>query len=890
MKMAILKKFRRGWAALVRRNRAERELADELRFHLERQTEINIAAGMSAAEARDRARRDFGGPEQIKEECREARGVHMIENFLQDLRYGLRTLARTPGFAAVSILTLMLGIGANTAIFSVVNAVLLRPLPFPDSDRLVMVWSTNTKSGDTEDVGSYPDYADWKARSQSFSAMAAFASRSVTLAGEQAELVRADRVAPGFFELLGIAPEQGRTFRPEEQEAGASGVALISEAFWKSHFAGRPDILGQTLRLEADWLVDHSQTFTIIGVMPPGFNISGPEGEPIYIPFVPDPDRGHGFLQVIARLKRGVNVSHAQAEMNIITGRLAREYPKDDSTVGANVQPLADALAGKVRMGLFVFLGVVALVLLIACTNVANLMLARSAARQKELAVRAALGAGRVRMVQQLLTESTVLALAGGLLGLALAAWSAPILARVLAKNFNIPRIETTRTDLWVLGFALALSLLTGIVFGILPALAASSPDLNQDLRESGRSASGGLRGRRVRGLLVISETAMALILLAGAGLLLKSMLVMRSTAPGFETLSLLTADFWVPRARFSTPLARMEYFQNVLARVNSTPGVRSAALVADLPLGGGSDGLGFHIVGRPDPAPGEMFDSQFNIASPGYFQTMGIPIRAGREFSAQDSAATPSVIVINQTAAKKFWPAENPIGRQIALPVSKNATAILTVIGVAGDVRQRSLGAAPQPEIFVDFLQPGPPWPWLVLVARVSGDPQAMKTNLRAAAGSVDAGVPFLRVRSMDEVLASTLAQPGVFTLLLGIFASLAVALAAVGLYGVVSYTVTQRMHEMGIRVALGARRSDLLRLVLRHGLVLTVLGIAVGLGGAIAFMRVLNNLIPGVQAVDALTLSFVCALMLGVALAACILPARRATRVDPVIALRYE
>ncbi len=807
-----------------------------------------------------------------------------MDTLWTDIRYAIRMQLKQPGFTAVAVITLALGIGANTAIFSVVNAVLLRPLPFPDSGRLVLVWATQEADGNKQDVASYPDFEEWKAQSKSFDSLAAFTTRSVTLAGgEFAELVPGLQTTPGFFEMLGVAPAKGRTFRPDEGETGAAHVALLSDALWKGRFASRPDILGQTVRV-------NEETYTIIGVMLPGFKFSPGTPEQIYTPLVRDPDRNHGFLRVVGRLRPQIAMAMAQAEMDTIARRLTEQFPKSNKGVGVNLVSLADALVGQVRTGLLIFLGVVGLVLLIACTNVANLMLARSASRQKELAVRAALGAGRARLIQQLLTESTVLALAGGALGLLLSSWTAQLLVALLTKNFQVPRLESTSTDGWVLGFTLLVSLATGILFGVVPAFAAASPDMHEGLRESGRSATSGMRGRRIRGALVITETALALVLLAGAGLLLKSLLVMRSTAPGFQTKNLLAVEFWLPRVKFASPAERAQFFENALARTEAVPGVRSAALVANLPLGGGSDSLGFHIVGRPDPAPGKYFSARFNIVSRGYFRTMAIPVRAGREFNEQDVANSPGVIVINETAARQFWPAEDATGKQIVLPVTKDTSVTLSVVGVTGDVRQSELGSSPRPEIFLNYGQPGPPWPWLVMVVRTVAEPSALAGTIKSVAQSVDRDVPVSQMSTMDEVLSISLAQPRVYTLLLGVFASLALALAAVGLYGVVSYTVTQRTHELGIRMALGARHVDILRLVLQQGLRLSIAGIAVGMLCALAVTRLLTNLVPSVQPGDPLTFAGVGVLLAGVSLAACYIPARRATKVDPMVALRYE
>ena len=870
--------------SLFERDRLDRELAAELESHLAMHIEDNLRGGMTATEARRQALLKLGGVAQVTERYRERRGLPVLENLLRDLGFSARMLRRNPGFAAVAVLTLGLGIGVNTAIFSVVNAVILRPLPFPDPARLVLIWATNTESGDTEDVATYPDFADWRARSRSFEQMAAFTTRGMTIAGgDQTELVRAVQATPGFFETLGVAPALGRTFRPEENEPGAAQVAVLSDGGWKQFFGGRTDVLGKTIRA-------NETMYTIIGVMAPDFRVSFSPGPPeqIYVPLVRDPSRGHGFLRVLGRLRPRIDRPEAQAEMDVITAGLARQYPDTNQAVGARIVPLGEALVGQVRTGLTILLGVVTLVLLIACTNVASLLLARSASRQKELALRAALGASRARLLQQMITESTLLSVIGGAFGLLLASWTAPLLARMLARSFDIPRIESTSTDGWVLGFTLLLSLATGLLFGTVFAPVTASANLDQSLRESGRTATGGPRGRRLRGGLVVIETALALVLLTGAGVLLKHFWTLRATAPGFEPENVLTASFALPD-RLSGEPARWRFFEEILERAEALPGARSAALVSSLPLGQGWDSLQFHIPGRPDPAPDEGFSANFNIVSPGYFRTMGIPIRAGRELTWQDAAGAPGVIVINEAAARKFWPGENPVGKMIALPGDGSET-LLTVAGVAGDVRQMGLGREPRPEIFLNSQQPAPSWSWLTLVIRTSTDPALVAGPVKGLARSVDRDVPIAEVRTLEEVLALSVAEPRIYTLLVGLFAALALALAGVGLYGVVSYTVSQRTSEMGIRLALGADRGGVVRLVLREGLALALAGASIGLLASLAVARLFARWMPGTQPSDPLTLAAVSALLIGVALTATWVPARRASRVDPTIALRWE
>jgi len=897
---------RRLRAVLVRlgelftKGRRERDLAAELDAHVEHHIEDNLRSGMAPGEARRQAMLRLGGIEQTKDAYRDRRGFPWIDASLQDLQYAGRVLRKNPGFTAVAIATLALGIGANSAMFSIVNAVLLRPLPFPQASRLVQIFAADSASGRRTDVVSYPDYEDWRAAAAAFDSMSAFVTRSLLVSnGQTADLVLGARVAPSIFDTLGVQPAIGRTFRQDETEPGASHVVLLGDGFWKRQFGGDPGIVGSTLRL-------NDEPHTIIGVMPAGFRISARSPEQLYVPLVVDANRGHGFLSVVGRLRDGTSVSQAQSELGLVARRLAADYPKTNATTGVNVMPLVDAMAGPSRSGLLMLLAVVGLVLLIACTNVANLLLARGAARQRELRVRAALGAGRGRLVRQLLTESLLLAGLGGALGLVLAQWTGRLLVAILAATFRIPRIENTGVDGSVFAFTLVVALVTGVLFGVAPALSASSPELTDGLQGATRASTGTARARRLRSSLVVAEFAMALILLGGAGALLKTLVTMRSTQPGFQSDGLVVVDIWLPQPKYATLPPRRQFFDTVLDRLRATPGVRSAAVVADLPLGGGSDGLSFHIAGKADPAPGRMFNAGFNLASTDYFRTMGIPIRAGREFVKEDAANAPGVVVVNEAAAERFWPGERAIGKQILLPGEaadeleehssdrgpappRTIVTTLTIVGVAANVHQASLAIAPAPEFYLNTEQANLPWPWLVLAVKTANaDPLALSRTIESISRSADAFVPVQKVRTMDDVLSASMAEPRVYTLLLGGFAALAVVLAAIGLYGVISYGVAQRTREIGIRVALGAARTSILRLVLRQGLVLAAIGAAIGLGGAIAILRALAGVVRGVVPGDATTLALVTLALMAVALAACYVPARRAARVDPMTALR--
>jgi predicted permease len=875
--MRQVRAWMRRLVATITFNRHDRDMDAELASHLQMHVDDNIRAGMAPDEARRDALIRLGGLEQMKELHRDRRGVPFLQHLAQDVRFGIRVLRKSPPFTAAAVVTLALGIGVNAAIFSVVNAVLLRPLPFPHADRLMLLWATNTKSGDREDVASYPDFEAWKAQTSSFDAMAAFTARGVTLSGgARPQMVASIQVTPGFFELLGVPIAAGRTFVAGDDVPGAAPVALLSDSAWKELFGGRLDAVGRTVRA-------NEQLCTIVGILPPGYRFSPLEPEQIYLPITREANRNHGFLRIIGRLKDGVDAQSAQAEMDLLANRIAAQYPKTNVNVGVNIVPLVDALVGRqLRLGLLVFLGVVGIVLLIACTNVANLMLARNASRERELSLRLALGAGRWRVVQQLLTESIVLALAGGVLGLLFAYFGTQVLVALLSDGIEIPRVQQTRIDEWVLLFTLTVSTLTGILFGVVPAIVGAPANLNASLREATRSVTEGARGRRVRALLMIAETALALILLAGAALLLKTLGAWRNTSPGFTTANILSVDLSFPARRFAVQETRIRFFAEVHDRLQSVPGIATAAFVADLPLNGGSDSLGFQVVGRPS----KQLSALFNVVSADYFRTIGIPVRAGRDFTTSDTAASPAVVVINESAARRFWPDENPLGHSI----DTGDDVPRMVVGVVGDVRQSSLGSIPKPEIFLNALQPGPDWPWSTLVIRTTTDPTSIAGPLKDLISSVDGDVPVIRVRPLEDVLASTLARPRAFTMLLGLFAFLAVLLAAVGLYGVVSYSVSQRTHELGIRLALGATRADVIRLVLRQGTLYTAIGAAIGLGGALAFMRVLTTVMPGAPPRDLALVIEVSVLLLLVALAASYFPARRGAHVDPVVALRSE
>jgi putative ABC transport system permease protein len=878
--MRPIRAFCLRFGEIFTRVHRDRDLDAELTSHLQLHIDDNVRAGMTPDEARRVALMKLGGVTQTTERYRDRRGLPALDALRQDVLYAFRVLRKNPGFTATAVLTLALGIGANSAIFSVVNAVLLRPLPFKDSGRLVLVFST-AKNGNRLDVSTYPDYVDWRDQNRSFSDLAAYANRSMTMSiGDESVLAEGKRVTTNIFDVLGVQPVLGRAFRPEENQPGSNHVVILGDRFWQAHFGSSPGVLGQTIRI-------NEEPYTVVGVMPPTFQID--DWERFYVPLPIDPSRGHGFLRVVGRLRPGVSLPQAQSDVGLIAERLSKVYPKSNDGVSVNMMSLTAGLVGEVRFGFYLMVAVVAVVLVIACANVAGLMLARGATRQRELAVRSALGAGRGRLTRQLLTESLLIALSGGLLGLLFANWTARGLATLLSEQFQVPRAVATSTDSSVLLFTLVVSVATGITFGAFPAFASAAPDLNEALRDASRSTTG-VRAPRVRSGLVVLETALALVLLAGAGTLLKTLLSLRATHPGFETAHVLAVDMWLPQPRFAQREARARFYDDALQRIEALPGVRSAAFVADLPLNGATDSQGFHIVGRPDPAPGKTYSSLFNIATARYFETMGIPLKMGREFSDSDRASTTPVAVINETAARRFWPDESPLGRQIELPLTKTTSVMLTIVGVTGDVRFVGLAIPPRPEIFVNSMQSVLPWSWLVLAARAHGDPAPLAESVKAALHEVNANVPIERANTLDEVVSRSIVGPRIYTFLIGTFAALAVLLAAIGLYGLISYTVSQRTHELGVRVALGAARHEIVRLVVGQGLRLAAGGAAVGLAGALATTKVLASLVKDIKPNDPMTFAVVTIVLLAAALLAAYLPARRASHVDPMVALRAD
>jgi putative ABC transport system permease protein len=803
-----------------------------------------------------------------------------MSTLLQDLRYGLRMLAKNPGFTVVAVLTLALGIGANTAIFSLVNGVFLRPLAYRDPGRLVFVAATNRVRGVKVGVTSYPDFADWRAQNHVFSGLAAYRPQYYDLSGvAQPERIRGVRVSEDLLPLLDEKPVLGRAFLPEEYQSGKNHVVLVSDGLWRRLFSSDPGLVGRTLKL-------NDEIYNVIGVMPPRFAFPPNEHASLYTPLVADANRDHGWLWAVGRLKPRISLREAQVEMDTISARLEQQYSSSNKGHGVNLLPLQEMVVGSLRPAFLVFVCAVGLVLLIACANCANLMLGRTTARARELAVRAALGAGRRRLMRQLLTESALLSLLGGALGLVLAFWGVDALVALMRRDLPIPRLENIRIDNWVLGFSFLVSLLTGIFFGLAPALAGSRVELNESLKEGSRSVTGSLRPVQLRSLLVVSEVALALVLLVGAGLMIRSFLLLSSVETGVDTRNVLALDFSLYESRYAQPHVRTDFLQQVAERVRNLPGVKSASWATSLPLSGDSDEDSFSIVGQSEPGSGKPRNASFNVVGPGYFKTLLIPLIRGRDFTDRDTQAAPGVALINQAMVRRFWPDEDPLGKQITM----DGKSFFSIVGVVGNVRQLGQASETSPEVYLSYLQDPVAWPYRTLIVRSAGDPLKLVGLVEQEVWSVNKDQPVSNIRTMEQVLADSVSQPRTFTLLMGVFAALALALASVGIYGVVSYSVSQRTHEVGVRLALGAERVDVLRLVVGQGMALTGIGLGIGLGGALALTRFLSSFLYGVRPTDPITFAVVALTLAGVALLATYIPARRAMKVDPMVALRYE
>ncbi|PYJ97971.1 MAG: hypothetical protein DME23_13390 [Verrucomicrobia bacterium] len=799
---------------------------------------------------------------------------------MNDLRFAIRQLLKNPGFTIVAVLTLALGIGANTAIFSVVNAVLLRPLPYKDSSQLVMIWQ-----GRGTPVSPL-NFLDYEKQNRVFEQMATFNAGSLTLTEiAEPERIRTGLVTADFFEVLGVRPILGRTFSSGEDQEGQNNVVVLSHGLWQRQFGSNPKIVGQTVVLD-------KKPHLVIGVLPSDFAFSVPgvfKPADMWAPAVLSRDnaqRGNFYLHVIARLKAGVTMQQAQSALNLITQQLAQEYPQALSGVGARVVPLHEQMVGNARTGLLIMLGAVGFVLLIACANVANLQLARASARQKEMVIRAALGASPKRMVRQLLTESVFLALLGGALGMLLAEGGTGLLSKL--GPANLPGGTTDGISWVVFAFCLGVSVCTGILFGLAPALQLSSIQLNESLQDRSGGPAARMDGRRLRSVLMVSEVALSMILLIGAGLLIRSFVQLDEVKPGFATKDVWTVPLELPRFSYAEAPRQAALYQQALERVGNLPGVDAVGGIDDLPLTSDRDANRFTIEGLPPFDPGQSPVTQIRTVTPGYFRTMNIPMIKGRPFDGRDTSSALPVLLINQSFAQRFFPREDPIGRRVKFGLLSEPSQWLTIVGTVGDVRDLGLDANADLEVYVPYEQS--PLPYLNLVVRAKGNPTSLAAAVRDEIHGLDKDLPLLSVRPMEAVLAASIFERQFEMILLSVFASLALLLAAVGIYGVISYSVSQQTRQIGIRMALGAQPADVLKLVLQSAIWQTLLGAAVGLAGALALTHVLKSQLYGVGPADPATIGGVALLVFAVALFASWLPAHRAARVDPMEALRYE
>jgi predicted permease len=869
-------------------SKRRQELTEEIQSHLQMAADDRMGRGEPAEEAQAAAHREFGNAAVVREVTHDQWGWSWLEDLLQDVRFGLRMLCKSPGFTAVAVLTLALGIGANTAIFSVVDAVLLSPLPFPVPSRLVSVQDFDTIHGLPHPVASYPDFFDWRSRNRVFSSMTAFHDNDYTLKGaEQAAHLSGEVVTSDFLTTLGIPPELGRGFMPQDEKPGHH-VVVLSNRLWRMKFGADPKIIGRIIEL-------NDQNYSVVGVMPPGFSF--PIGFPPIELWTPSSDDAGGprpataardsrFLHVMARLKSGVTIAEAKADITNINSNLSRQYPNDDLPfTGAYLQPELQHLVGGVAPPLLVLFGAVGFVLLISCANVAGLLLARAMTRQREMAVRAALGASRQRIVRQALTESVMLANLGGALGLALTLWGIAGLSRLVPQG--IPRFSQIQINSSVLLFALLTSLATSILFGLAPALQSSKADLIESLKDGGRGLSQSKGRSRLRGILVVGEVALALLLLTGAGLMVRSFAQLETLNPGFDPDHLLTFNFDLP---YSTP-NKLAFYDELLRRLNALPGVDSAAGTFPLPMSGNSVSPSFSIQGRPAKKGNEPHANIW-VVTPNFFNVMKIPLVRGREFSQTDGPNSVKVVIINQAFARRYFPSENPVGKFIVptMPEGNRESGpqAREIVGIVGDVRTH-LSEPASPQYYLPFSQMimAPP---LTAVVRTAAAPDSLTSAARGTLKSLDPDVPIYNVETMDQYVAGWSAPQGIVAALLSAFAGLALALTALALYGVISYDVTLRTHEIGLRMALGAHPRDVLSMVIREGLLLAGAGIVFGLGGTLALTRFLQSLLFGIKATDPATFASVAILLWSIALLACYIPARRAMRVDPMVALRYE
>jgi putative ABC transport system permease protein len=877
---------------LVSHRNLDAELSEEIREHLEEKIKELVAGGMPRQEAAYAARREFGNVTLIEEDSRRVWHQPYLENLASDVRYGLRGLRKNPGFTAVAVLTLTLGIGATSAIFSVVNAVLLRSLPYRHPNRLVSLYEDRGRTGFPRKQFTPANYVDCKAQTQIFEDAAAIdADRVYNLTGNGADPERllGEGVTHNLFSILGTRPLLGRVFSPEEDRPGSEHVVLLSDRLWLGRFGGDRRVLGQNILL-------NGEKYSVIGVMPPGFSFPNKNAD-VWVPMAFTSqdlaDRGSHFLMVVAVLRPEVSVKQANAALRVLSQRLRREHTEVMGFVDRFfADPLQDIYTRDVRGGLLVLLAAVAFILLIACANIANLLLSRAAVRQREIAVRIALGAGRVRVVQQLLTESAVLALAGGILGIVVTEANFRFLTNLIPDDLS--RTLSITLDLPVLGFAILISLVSTFLFGLAPALQTSKIDVSESLKEGGRGGTGARR-KSLGNLLVVGEIALSLMLLVASGLLIESFANLRRLDPGFRSDHVLTARIDVPETKYREFSQRTQFFQAVLERVRALPGVKSAGFTSVLPLTSNAGVAGFvgmaGFVPQGVVRPSVQYAALDCVVSPGYFETMRIPLLRGRRFNDQDGPEAPSVALINETMARKFWPNEDTLGKRFRLNLGSGNFRLFQIVGVVGDVRQMGLAEASKEEMYFPYWQSqGNYMMPRDLVVRTNGDPVSLAGGVRQAVLSVAADQPLSSVMTMDDIVDHAMGQRRIQTVLLSGLAVLALTLACVGIYGVMAYMVTQENHEIGVRVALGAEPRNILHLILGRASKLTGIGASIGITAALVVTRFMNTLLFGVSPLDPLTFAAVAFVLTSVALVASYLPARRAMRIDPMIALRCE
>ena len=870
------------------RRRLYGDLSEEIQEHLHEKIEELVAAGMPRKDAALEARRSFGNVSLLEEKGRDVWSSPLIEDLGKDVRYGLRTLGQSPGFTSVAILTLALGIGANTAIFSLVRAVVLKPLPYTKADQLFNVFQAQPQEKISATGWSYANFAELREQNHIFSEMAGAQQHQLTLTGRgEPAVVDTSVVTPEFFSLFDVTPLAGRIFSPADGQPGAPPVVMLSEALWRGKFNGDPNVVGSSVNLD-------QRSFVVVGIAPAEFRFPQvSHSEQIWIPLVQDPlfgswmpRRGGHWLQVTGRLKAGITPAQAQAELAALSARLDREFPAENQGWVARMLPLQEMFVGNIQSGLLVILGAVGLVLLIACANIANLLLTRGTSRAKEIAVRISLGAGRQRIVRQLLSESTVLGLLGGTLGIGLAWWGVHALTSLLPEN--LPRVNAIRVDKSVLGFAFALSLLASLASGLVPAFLVANASLQTNLREGGGRAGESSNSRKARNVLVVAEIALAMVLLVSAGLLLRSFSKLMAVSPGFDVQNLVKAEISLPRVQYAMPKQWLVFSDDLLERIQAEPGVRDSAVVIPSPIADGFINLGFDIAGRPASSSSASRTANYVAAAPDYFHVMGIPLLAGRLIEKRDSMQTPRVTVISKALALQYFASQDPLGQRLSFGFPPDGGAEREIVGVVGDVRDAALGEKPKPMMYVPYGQA--PFAGVVVVVRSGLSAANIASVIRRNVEKIDKDLPVTNVAKMTDAVNASVAQPRFRTFLLALFAGMALVLAATGIFGVISFSVSCRTREIGVRMALGASRRGILQIVLRETLALTLTGLLVGIPCALAASRLVEHMLFDVSAYDPATLFAVALALTLVAALAGYVPAKRALQVDPMAALRHE